>query len=653
MSQITFDTPVLKIEGLQAKFDVVPASSSLAVLLGNINRALIVQQLHYWGLQGYGVVIDGVRWFYKPIKEWIVDVFPTFSTWQLRRLMAELVELGVVKRAKLFTKHQIQNGDRFWWQPKNQTYYYSLCTEKLQELVREFFSQDPEEKTAETIETSVLCKTTNLSIAENQNTKVCDCSQNNTKTTSTENYSKDQSHPHLPCVNEKKKGSNQKEKTPTTDNFKSPELNPLDLANPIPSNEEPKVPWVEQKVNQYNCTDRATVQDSVQVEQPKPEPEPEKVETQKVTPDQSVPKPRIKTPKGTKFTSKRMKSAPWKDEGQFKRFYRAMIQALPIVANARSPQGLAQVIIRQLRSGIPHTYWDDFVDGLPIGTSTKPEWEVEPGVPYPMFIEYLSEKIIKGNNTQTPEQARNEVFRILSQPRQASAFWGQFKRSVVNVSEQVSRDLALGVSNPTTPVWTRERIEPSIDEAIGAGQRITAANDQAQASIASAEAPVLPFVQTTQLESEDSERVSSSQTPPVSPSTEDPWNEDDQPTIDSDFQSEPQAFESNTPQPTMREILEARGVKGFCKQMPKVSRAEASAEAKAESEALARAQMNRKTNISQMSLNEINELLADPISRKELTPQIIFNDKFDLVTDNLGEVLAVSINQEYLDSGGI
>ena len=69
-----------------------------------------------------------------------------------------------------------------------------------------------------------------------------------------------------------------------------------------------------------------------------------------------------------------------------------------------------------------------------------------------MFIEYLTEEIIKGNNTQSNEQARNEVFRMLDQPRQATAFCGQFKRSVVNVSEQVERARALGVSNPNTPV---------------------------------------------------------------------------------------------------------------------------------------------------------------------------------------------------------
>ena len=47
---------------------------------------------------------------------------------------------------------------------------------------------------------------------------------------------------------------------------------------------------------------------------------------------------------------------------------------------------------------------------------------------------------------------------------------------MVNVSQQVERDRALGVSNPNTPVWTRERIEPSIEEAAEAGQKIMAVN---------------------------------------------------------------------------------------------------------------------------------------------------------------------------------
>ncbi|MEM7757521.1 MAG: hypothetical protein AAF298_05255 [Cyanobacteria bacterium P01_A01_bin.40] len=94
-----------------------------------------------------------------------------------------------------------------------------------------------------------------------------------------------------------------------------------------------------------------------------------------------------------------------------------------------------------------------------------------------MFIEYLTEKRRARNNNKSDEQIRNEVF-SLEKPRQAKAFWGEFKRSVVNVSEQVECDRALGFSNPNTPIWTREKIEPSIEEATEAGQKITGANDR-------------------------------------------------------------------------------------------------------------------------------------------------------------------------------
>ena len=260
------------------------------------------------------------------------------------------------------------------------------------------------------------------------------------------------------------------------------------------------------------------------------------------------------------------------------------------------------------------------IAGLPIGTSTKPEWEITPGEPYPMFIEYLTEKLIKGNNTQTQEQARNEVFRILSQPRQAKAFWGQFKRSVVNVSEQVERDRALGVSNPNTPVWTRERIEPSVEEAATAGQKIMAVNDGDRLKIKGTETRCGQAL--SQLESK-----------PESP-TPDPWTEK------SDSEPEPES----KPQPSLREMLTARSVKGFCpkgyrsayKSMPKVSKAEAEAEE--------RARTKPKLNIANMAIAEINEYLTDPILRAQLTPQLM-QSNYELITDELGQVIGVELSE--------
>ena len=609
MRKITFGEPVLKIEGLETKFDVVPVSNSLAILIGDRDLATIVQQLSYWTFQGYGEVIDGVRWFYKPIAEWIEEVFPTFTPWKLGKMMKQLSDRGIIRREKLFTKHQIQKGDRFWWQPKNQTYYYSLNTDKLQELADNFQIS----KTSETPETSVSIKTQILSNEEIEDTKDFDCAKNNTKNTSIENNSRDLSHPHLPCGCEEKKDSYQDSQELSNrllDNQE--EIDSVDFSNPEPDTNNERV---EQKINQNKSTDKDLAQ-----------PETEKLQKA----ERSSPKLKATSTKQKRrsavlgvspksnFVKKRDSKAPWQDETERTQFYRALIQALPTVANSHSPQGLAKTIIAQLKRGEGHTYWDDFAAGLPIGTSTKPEWEVEPGVPYPMFIEYLTEKLIRGNNTQTQEQARNEVFRILDKPRQAKAFWGQFKRSVVNVSEQVSRDRALGVSNPNTPVWTRERIEPSVEEAAAAGQKIMAVNGGGQTAIEGSAASQLESTHRRTLPVGFPQALSSVASDKPEPIASDPWTEEDR------------------PQPSLREMLAERGVKGFCKPMPKVSEAEIEAEE--------RKQIKPKANITQMSLDEINDYLTDPVLRVQLTPQLM-QSEYELITDELGQIIAVKLSE--------
>ena len=620
MSAISTNDPILKIEELQTKFDLGIVSNSLIKLLGSYLEARIVQQLHYWTVQEYGQIINGLRWIYKPAREWLSEALIGFTSWQLRSAIAALVEKGILLREHLFKEH---HGNNF--APKNRTYYYSLNYEGLEEFAQKYESTETTENVRFVSNTKQFC--------DSSEKQFCDSPQNNTKNTSIENSSKDKSHPTLPSVCEISGADNQDQQSfskSELDSLKAEESKKVDSVTSKAVEKDISSAQVEEKVNQ----NKDTVQESVQVENVQ---EPVRATngsryplgqaleaTSKDAPSQvekAVSKPkRSKTPggarshgsetspgshlKGTK--PKRKDKAPWKDEGQFKRFYRALVQALPQVANAHSPQGLAQTIIRQLRSGIPHSYWDDFIAGTPIGTSTMPEWEVEPGVPYPMFIEFLTEKIKRGDNTQSDEQTRNEVFRILNKPRQAKAFWGQFKRSLVNVSERVERDLSLGVSNPNTPVWTRERIEPSIEEAAAAGEKIMAVNGNVLPAIESASNP--------QLESKGFSPVSQSPSPPVPQSSTDPWTEDDKPQL------------------SMREMLAARGVKGFCKPMPKVSQAEVEAEE--------RKQQKPKTNISQMSLAEINEYLADPVLRKQIMPQLMHSD-YELITNEYGDIIGV------------
>ena len=441
--------------------------------------------------------------------------------------------------------------------------------DELQKLIEQV--ETP--KNSETIENVRIEDSSKLSVEEFTDTKFCELSQNSTKNTSIENISRDQSHPTLPCGCEEKTNLDSQE---TQDSSNS---EPLNLVEPIfvaPPNMEKETSSdrVEENINQNKNTIRTNAL------------------LIKNSGERGFNDDRKRTSKETGLTRK--SKAPWKDEEEFKQFYQALIRALPIVANSYSPQGLAKTIIAQLKRGEEHTYWDDFKAGLPIGTSTKPEWEIEPGVPYPMFVEYLIEKIKRGDNTQTNEQARNEAFRILNQPQQTTSFWGQFKRSVVNVSEQIERDRTLGVSNPNTPVWTKERVEPSIEEAAAAGDKIMAVNGTAEAAIIAAKTP--------QLESLSE------------PSTTDPW------------------IEESKPQLSMREMLAELKVPGFCKQMPQVSKEEVAKEK--------REQTKPKTNIAQMSVAEINDYLTDPILKKQIMPQLWHSD-YELITDELGQIIAV------------
>ena len=588
MNQSTFDTPLIKIESLKTKFDTVIVSNSFITLIGDYVEALFLHQLHYWSFSQYGVVIDGTRWIYKPLREWLSELFTFLTDWKLRKAIASLLEKGLISRKKLYVKHHEIKHDNPYWHPKNQTYYYSVNYDRLQELIDEVENQE----NAETIENVRFVSPTKLSVEDFQDTKYCELSQHITNTTSIKNNSREKSHPTLPCVGVKEKPLNKKEN-----------LTPTQIETVLARPTKKKVDSVVSEAIKKEISSAA----------PK-----EIVKESNL--DKVVTKPKLKVEKtkpGTKPKKKNL--APWKDRGELKQFHRVLIETLPIVANSYSPQGLAQVIIGKLRRGEPHPYWDDFKAGLPIGTSLQKEWEVKPGVPYPMFLEYLAEKL-KGGHDGT-EKAYQAALKILEQPQQAQVFWSQFKRSLINVSEQVERDRALGVSHPHTPVWTRERVEPSKEEAATAGAKIMGVNGTAGAAIEASTNSQLETTNNPQLEGSPKSTVSKSEV-----TTPDPWTDDEEPQL------------------TMREMLTqklgARNLKGFVKEMPQVSSVEAEAEAAKEE----LAKKNTKINISRMTMAEINESLRDPILRKELMPQLWRSD-YELITDELGKIIAVELKK--------
>ena len=172
-------TPVIQVDSLKTKFDTVVVSNSLIALLDhNYNEARFLQQLHYWSYSEYGVVIDGIRWIYKSAKQWLSEALIGLSEWKLRKAISSLLEKNLIRKEKLFTKHQKQEYKSFWWQPNNQTCYYSINYEELQKLI-----EKTEAKPAQTTENVRFESSAKLRFEETKETKVCELSRNSTKTT--------------------------------------------------------------------------------------------------------------------------------------------------------------------------------------------------------------------------------------------------------------------------------------------------------------------------------------------------------------------------------------------------------------------------------------------------------------------------------------
>ena len=93
------------------------------------------------------------------------------------RPIASLLEKKLIRKEKLYVKHHQQEYESPWWNPKNQTCYYSVNYEELERLI----------ETTESTGNIRFEEYTKLRIEEIKETKVCELSRNKTKNT---NYRK-------------------------------------------------------------------------------------------------------------------------------------------------------------------------------------------------------------------------------------------------------------------------------------------------------------------------------------------------------------------------------------------------------------------------------------------------------------------------------
>lgn len=115
------------------KSNTLIINTDLALVLGDLNEAIVLNQLNYWlGINRKACknFIDDRYWVYNSYSDWKAKDFPYWSEKTIQRTFTRLENKGVVVSAN-YNKLGI-----------DKTKWYTIDTERLQELVDEFNSDE-------------------------------------------------------------------------------------------------------------------------------------------------------------------------------------------------------------------------------------------------------------------------------------------------------------------------------------------------------------------------------------------------------------------------------------------------------------------------------------------------------------------------------
>jgi hypothetical protein len=108
-------------------------NTDLALVLGDLNEAIVLNQLNYWieiNKKAEKNLVDGKYWVYNSYSDWRINNFPYWSEKTIQRAFTRLENKGVVLSAN-YNKLAI-----------DKTKWYTIDTKKLQELVDKFNSDE-------------------------------------------------------------------------------------------------------------------------------------------------------------------------------------------------------------------------------------------------------------------------------------------------------------------------------------------------------------------------------------------------------------------------------------------------------------------------------------------------------------------------------
>ena len=151
-------------------------------------------------------------------------------------------------------------------------------------------------------------------------------------------------------------------------------------------------------------------------------------------------------------------SGPWNSQEQLHNFQRA----LEAYAQERNlgfgnPSGWAFKIIDSITKGLASTFWDEFIEGIPLGESqkVKRDWEIAPEVPYPAFEEERIQYYV--HKGEPLEAAVSKARSDLRNPVLGKDLWEGFLRKCDRLADDALTAKQHGVDTPYLPSSFNEK----------------------------------------------------------------------------------------------------------------------------------------------------------------------------------------------------
>jgi len=155
-------------------------------------------------------------------------------------------------------------------------------------------------------------------------------------------------------------------------------------------------------------------------------------------------------PIAVKVTPNYQFSGPWKTPEQFEEFQRALLEYFKNKGDKNPAESVFWTIDRMTK-GIVSPYWDDFIQGIPLGESqkVKRDWEIEPGVAYPAVEEERIQYYIQKG--EPLEEAVSKARSDLRNPVLGKDLWEGFLRKCDRIADEAIKAKKLGIKTPYLP----------------------------------------------------------------------------------------------------------------------------------------------------------------------------------------------------------